>query len=197
MLERLTADAQQLIVAADAQARRLGHRWIGCEHLLLAACGRGDPVSDALNGIGVTPDSVEAALQTMLNQPPAAMDARALATIGIDLDTVRRRVEAVFGPGALSRSGPRHRCSHRSRRRYGRRRCEAADDALPFTPRAKQAFELASRRARSDGRVGADVQDVAGALIDVPDSMPRRILDRLRVSAGEAHRALGTYRRAG
>jgi len=32
------------------------------------------------------------------------LDAEALATIGIDLDEVRRRVEEAFGPGALERT---------------------------------------------------------------------------------------------
>ncbi len=35
---------------------------------------------------------------------PAAPDPDALETIGIDLDEVRRRVEATFGPGALERT---------------------------------------------------------------------------------------------
>ncbi len=35
---------------------------------------------------------------------PAAPDPEALETIGIDLDEVRRRVEATFGPGALERT---------------------------------------------------------------------------------------------
>jgi len=34
----------------------------------------------------------------------AAPDAEALASIGIDLDEVRRRVEEAFGPGALERT---------------------------------------------------------------------------------------------
>ena len=196
MLERLSTDAQLLVSEADAHARRLGHRWIGCEHLLLAACCHDAPTAEALNGIGVTPATVEAALSGILDQPPAAMDAQALATIGIDLDTVRGRIEAVFGPGALSRPGPRRRCSRR-RLRARPRRCDNVDDSLPFTPRAKQAFELAVRRARSDGRACADAHDVTNALIDVPGSMAQRILDRLDLPADQAHLALGSYRRAG
>ena len=37
------------------------------------------------------------------SQPPP-LDAEALASIGIDLDDVRRRVEDAFGPGALERT---------------------------------------------------------------------------------------------
>jgi hypothetical protein len=37
-------------------------------------------------------------------QPERILDADALASIGIDLDEVRRRVEELFGPGALERT---------------------------------------------------------------------------------------------
>ncbi len=44
---------------------------------------------------------------------PRVPDADALASIGIDLDEVRRRVEEAFGPGALERT----RAARRSPRR--------------------------------------------------------------------------------
>jgi hypothetical protein len=34
MVERFTGEARQVIVCAQEQARRLGHGFIGCEHLL-------------------------------------------------------------------------------------------------------------------------------------------------------------------
>ena len=39
MLERFTDSARHLLVQAQHEARRLGHNYIGCEHLLLAAAG--------------------------------------------------------------------------------------------------------------------------------------------------------------
>jgi len=45
---------------------------------------------------------------------PRVPDADALATIGIDLDEVRRRVEEAFGPGALERT----RAARRSPREH-------------------------------------------------------------------------------
>ena len=38
------------------------------------------------------------------SRPTPQLDADALATLGIDLDEVRRRVEEVFGAGALERT---------------------------------------------------------------------------------------------
>jgi ATP-dependent Clp protease ATP-binding subunit ClpA len=57
------------------------------------------------------------------------LDGDALATLGIDLDAVRRQADAVFGRDALER--PR-----RSPRGH-----------IPFTPNAKKALELALREA--------------------------------------------------
>ena len=37
MFERFTADGREIVVAAQKHARRLGHNYIGCEHLLLSA----------------------------------------------------------------------------------------------------------------------------------------------------------------
>ena len=65
------------------------------------------------------------------------LDADALATLGIDLDAVRERVERTFGAGALSR-------------RRGRRGV-VPGGALPFTPRAKKVLELSLREAIAMG----------------------------------------------
>jgi ATP-dependent Clp protease ATP-binding subunit ClpA len=72
------------------------------------------------------------------------LDHAALATLGIDLDEVRARVEATFGPGALSGRPCGHMC---------------------FTRRAKKALELAVREARAlgDDRLD-DVHLVLGVL---------------------------------
>ena len=48
------------MVQAQENARRLGHGYIGCEHLLLAAASTGEPAGAALRELGVTPEGVEA-----------------------------------------------------------------------------------------------------------------------------------------
>jgi ATP-dependent Clp protease ATP-binding subunit ClpA len=45
MFERFTGDARTAVVQAQAHARRLGHRHIGCEHLLLAVVSTGGPAA--------------------------------------------------------------------------------------------------------------------------------------------------------
>lgn len=77
---------------------------------------------------------------------PAEPDASALDAIGIDLETVRRRVEEAFGPGALDRA-----LSARPRGRRGRvlrrRRRVCTDGRTCFTDRAKRVLELSLRES--------------------------------------------------
>ena len=61
MFERFTAQARSTVVRAQQQARRLGHGYIGAEHLLLAVLAERDGVTaDVLGTMGVHMDSVEA-----------------------------------------------------------------------------------------------------------------------------------------
>jgi ATP-dependent Clp protease ATP-binding subunit ClpA len=62
-------------------------------------------------------------------------DAAALATLGIDLDEVRRQVEEAFGPGALDRT------------RAAGRRGGWFSGHIPFGKDAKKVLELALREA--------------------------------------------------
>jgi Clp amino terminal domain, pathogenicity island component len=121
MFERFTADARGIIVQAQADARRFGHGYIGCEHLLLAAASTDEAASIVLRDQGVTPERVEAEILRTFGRGPAAdpvggIDREALAAIGIDLDVVRARIEAVFGPGALAHAAAAGRAARRSRR---------------------------------------------------------------------------------
>lgn len=113
MFERFTQDARITVVDAQKQARRLGHRYIGGEHILLAAVSASNPASAILNAHGITPAYVEGEIVRRVGRGIAAgtgaglfgsLDRDALASIGIDLDTVRARIEASFGPQALARA---------------------------------------------------------------------------------------------
>ena len=112
MFERFTDGARHVVVQAQHDARRLGHHYIGCEHLLLAAAEASEPASAVLRDQGVTPERVEAEILRTVGRGAAAgpadplrgLDREALAAIGIDLDVVRARLEAAFGPDALDRA---------------------------------------------------------------------------------------------
>lgn len=74
------------------EARRAGSGAVGTEHVLLALLRDPDAVARALQG------------RPGPEGPPARIDPDALATIGIDMDAVRARLERTFGPGALERT---------------------------------------------------------------------------------------------
>jgi hypothetical protein len=119
MFERFTDDARALVPLAVEHAIRLGHRYVGGEHLLLAAVTVGQPASAVLSAHGVTPELVEEEIVRRVGLGAGAglfggLDKDALATIGIDLDAVRARIEASFGPQALARAA---QAAHRDPRR--------------------------------------------------------------------------------
>ena len=182
MFERFTDTARHVVVQAQEDARRLGHGYIGCEHLLLAAAATGEPASTVLRDHGVTPERIEAEIRRTTGRgqaagPTGGLDREALASLGVDLDVVRARIEAVFGPDALTRAlparqhsrpawgkGPLAELTRRRRRRRARRNGPlpagppgnapllpdpAPRGHLPFTPRAKKT--LAALAARGAG----------------------------------------------
>jgi hypothetical protein len=230
MFERFTDAARHVVIQAQKDARRLGHNYIGCEHLLLAAAGTGEPASVVLRDHGVTPERIEAEILRTIGPgqsagPRDGLDGEALASIGIDLDVVRARIEAVFGPDALTRplgarrrsrpawgKGPLAELTRRRRRRRTRRsgplpagprdsapllRGPAPRGHLPFTPRAKKSLELSLREARAlhDNTIG--VQHLTLALLALPDGTVPAILSALGAPSTSLRAAiLARYRRA-
>jgi hypothetical protein len=109
MFERFGQDAKSAIVDAQKHARRLGHHYIGGEHILLAVVSADHPASASLNAHGLTPAYVEGEIVRRVGPGAgaglfASLDRDALASIGIDLDTVRARIEASFGAQAMARA---------------------------------------------------------------------------------------------
>ncbi|MGH3236758.1 MAG: Clp protease N-terminal domain-containing protein, partial [Streptosporangiaceae bacterium] len=149
MFERFTDDARQVVVQAQAAARRLGHGFIGCEHLLLATASTDTPASLVLRDQGVSPERIETEILRTAGPDRTAdllggLDREALASIGIELDVVRTRLEAAFGPDALARAAPACRRSRRPAWRKGplaeliRRRRRGRVSAAPSTGPARR-----------------------------------------------------------
>ena len=134
MFERFTKSAREVVVRAQAEGRSLGHERIGTADLLLGVAGGNGRAARVLAEHGATREALRS------RAAGAAIDGEALAAIGIDLDEIRRRAEASFGPGALER-GRRVRGGH-----------------VPFTPEAKKSLELALREAiaAGDKEIGAE-----------------------------------------
>ena len=223
MFERFTEEARDLVVRAVEHAIRLGHRYVGPEHILLAAVSTGQPASAVLRAHGVTPELVEEGIVGRVGLGAGAglfggLDKDALATIGIDLDAVRARIEASFGPQALVRAAqaahrdPRRRPGPRPprlvrewRRRRRARRAVTTVPApgprpsghIPFTPAAKKILELTVREAvaRHDPQIG--VEHIALALTTIKQGLVPQILSAAGAPAAALRAAiLDRYRQA-
>ena len=99
MFERFTERARQVVVLAQDEARALKHNRIGTEHLLLG-----------------------------LLRDEEGIAARALTSLGLELEFVRAQVVRITGTGD-----------------------EAPSSQMPFTRRAKKVLELALREAQALG----------------------------------------------
>jgi len=103
---RLSPDAIAVAIGGYEQALRLGHRYLGSEHFLLALAAADQPAGAVLREHGVTPERVE---EEIARRARAALfgdlDGEALAAIGIDVNAVRASIEASFGPDALAQAG--------------------------------------------------------------------------------------------
>jgi len=205
MFEHFTDGARAAVADAQQHARGLGHDYIGCEHLLLALASASDGTAEVLQRHGINADSVRAQIIRLLapGQPPvlpSLLDSDALASIGIDLDSVRAAIDASFGPDALAlatcaasgrraawRRGPlaeigrrRHRCVRLDAEGAARIRLTAQ---LPFTPRAKKCLEGSLREARALGSSCIDTEHLTLALLAIEGGTVPAILRQLGVSA--------------
>lgn len=179
MFEKFTDSARTAVVRAQEEARERRSDRIGPEHLLLALLRRpGTPGEELLRAAGV--DAVEVD-RVLAAAPPH--DAEALATLGIDLDEVRRAAEESFGPGALDRTAPR-----RGRWFAGH---------LPFEKTSKKALELALREALRLGDRHIGTEHLVLGLLH-PDHTASRILERHGLTlAGMRRTVAHRPRRAG
>jgi ATP-dependent Clp protease ATP-binding subunit ClpA len=161
------------LAAAARASRRLGHDYIGTEHLLLAlAEDRDTAAARALAELSLSPHLIEADILALIGvgEPPhrRRLDADALATLGIDLDQVRRQVEQTFGVGALERT---------------------AAGCTPICPRLKRAFELSAREA-GDSPIRSE--HVLVAVASVEGSVAVEILAGRGITADDLEASLAS-----
>lgn len=177
MFERFTQPARDLVVDAQAQARRLGHREIAAEHLLLAVVAETDGLgARVLREFGLQPDELSRDVAALGNA-----DADALRTIGVDLEAVRRQTEARFGPGALDR--PRARRAGPFRRRFVQ-----VADCLRFSDSSRWALEQSLRQALALNHKHIGSEHILLGLLADDRTAAVNSLHRLGIS-GEAVRA--------
>ncbi len=127
MFERFTDKARRAVVLAQEEARTLDHNYIGTEHLLLGLLREEDGVA-----------------------------ARALGSLGVSLEAVRRDVEAIIGRGEAVPKGH-----------------------IPFTPRAKKVLELALREALQLGHNYIGTEHILLGLVREGEGVAAQVLQKL------------------
>ena len=133
MWEPFTKLAQHSISLARDEANRLGNTDIGTEHILLGIIAQGDTVA-----------------------------VKALEILGVDLETIRREVEANVGRGA-----------------------PPIRDEMQFTPDSKRVIELAFEEARMQSHNYVGTESLLLGIIREPDGLGGRVLKGAGVDATE------------
>ncbi len=127
MFERFTDRARRVVVLAQEEARMLSHNYIGTEHILLGLIHEGEGVA-----------------------------AKALESLGIQLEAVRGQVEEIIGQGSQAPAGH-----------------------IPFTPRAKKVLELSLREALQLGHNYIGTEHILLGLIREGEGVAAQVLVRL------------------
>jgi Clp amino terminal domain, pathogenicity island component len=174
MADRFSGHVGRVMDLAREEAERIGHRYVGPEHLLLGLLREGgNPAAGMLRARGVDLAAARAALGRLADHRvvpgPRPSDAELLGTLGIDLEAIRRDTEQSFGLQAL-----RNATRETTRARRG------GVGRVPRTPLegpavlTTQATYLASRRAEALG-YGAVTPELLllGVLEDVRTPWPR------------------------
>lgn len=177
MWERLTPDGREVIRLAYAEARELGHPCLADEHVLLGLLRQGTSQAAALlrnQGLDVTAARAEL-LRVGPTLGPRVDPAAALRSFGIDVEEVRRRLEANFGADVLQAA------ERRVRRRPRWRGGHARPSPLCHYLLAKRSFAIASQFANRRGDAGIGPKHLLyGVLRDALDPLGTELGRRSR-----------------
>ena len=174
MFEGFSQAARQVVVVARTEAVRTGQPTIGCEHMLLALLTEHGAAGQALTAAGLDLHDLRARVaagKTATDGDDDPLDAEALASLGIDLDTVRRAADAAFGRGALDRVAP----GTSADRARGRKR---------MTAEAKKSLQLALQSAVALRQRQITTGHLLIGIIDQKDNAALRLLADAGADAG-------------
>jgi hypothetical protein len=197
MTRNFTEGANAIVVQAAEHAIRLGHPYLGGEHLLLALAAS-QPAGGVLGEHGVTPERVEAQIARLSGSGLFGdLDRDALATVGVDVDAVRATTEASFGQEALARAA---RAVHHKPRWFSPRPAAFVGHGafIPLGPGAGQALQGARRRAQArHAAQPAGAGDLALGILAASGGLVPLILSALGASGPPLSAAiLDSYRSA-
>ena len=163
MFEKFTDRAKRVLVLAQEEAVERGHDYIGTEHVLIGLAGvRGTVAGDLLHDKGVTVPALREEAETVVVAsgmqtvgPQAATEA--LASIGIDVEEIRRRADETFGPGKFHFPRP------------------------AFTPRTKKVLEYTLRQAVELGSDAIGTEHILLGMLAEGEGVAVKVLRNLDV----------------
>jgi ATP-dependent Clp protease ATP-binding subunit ClpA len=192
VFDRCDADTKIVIDTAIAEARALGHNYVGTEHLLVALVQHRDLLPRQVGRMLPTEvQAVRTALETEFDGPPR--DEELLASLGIDLEGVRAAVRRTFGPDALERLARRPVRQPWQPWRRPRRRCIsilARGTLLALTPRVKRVMERALSGATRRGLPAIDPCALLLGMVEEERALSNRLLQDLGVPPDELRAAI-------
>jgi ATP-dependent Clp protease ATP-binding subunit ClpA len=191
VFERCDADTMAVFNTALVEARRLGHSYVGTEHLLLALVQHREVLPDSVAALLPRDlSAVTAALDGLLDGPNPPRDAELLKALGIDLDEVRVAVRQTFGSEAVERlRRPVHQ-PWQPWRRPSRRCMSLLAGGMGVAPRVKQAFEYARQHVDREQRTAIGPADLLLGMVEVEGALSNRLLQRVGVDLSEVRQAL-------
>jgi Clp amino terminal domain, pathogenicity island component len=199
MFEHFDERSRAVLELAQQHARELAHNYLGTEHLLYGLSCSGGIVADLLAERGCRPPDVTREIVALIGRggPPNHQPDALLATLGIDLDQVRERVEATFGSDAMTRVITRTP----PRRRWwpGQRWWPGCQDGRPhpstllgtrwlgLAPRVKKVLDIAVQRSAPQP---VAPEQLLVAILDEGEGVACQILARRGVDLAELGTAL-------
>jgi ATP-dependent Clp protease ATP-binding subunit ClpA len=191
VFEHCDENTMAVFNAALGEARRLGHGYVGTEHLLLALMHHREMLPDAVAALlPRDAHAVTTALGRVLDGPPLRHP-ELLKALGIDLDQVRSAVRQTFGDDAVDRLGQRRvHQPWQPWRRPSRQCMSLLAGGMGVAPRVKKAFEYARRDAARRQRRTIDPAGLLLGMVEVEDALSNRLLRDVGVDPSEVRRAL-------
>jgi ATP-dependent Clp protease ATP-binding subunit ClpA len=174
--DRFTPAAREVMRLTHGEVERAGHAYGGGEHLLLGLLAHGDNgAARLLTGHGLELADARDEIGRIVAETTRPDGAAALRGLGIDVDEVRRQLEATFGAVAVREAS--RQVARRPWWRGGRRTVPLWRGAVLY----KRAQEIAAQLARRQGEGLVRPEHLLyGVLTDAKDPLGTGISRRSR-----------------
>jgi ATP-dependent Clp protease ATP-binding subunit ClpA len=200
MAESFTVESIKAIIFAQDESRRLGHSFVGTEQILLGALREETGVAaKALKSMGVTLEYARIEVEKITGRgsdsvavdipfSPNACRALDLAheEAQLLLGTISEETSEVEAARVLESVGVTlEQARIEAERIIGRSSDVVAVDALPFSPKACRALDLAYEEAQQRGHDHINTEHILLGTLRIEDEIALQLLENLGVDATE------------